>query len=130
MLEVDPIAVGAATVAAFVFSGAYYAAVGDRLAELSPAAAAGENPGPLTLVAELVRSVVVAAVLAGYASLMDAESAGDGLLLGLSAWVGFPVVLLAGSVLHEKVAPKLAALHAGDWLAKLVLIAVIVTVVG
>ena len=37
-----------------------------------------------------------------------------------------PVILLLGSVVHEKVPWRLAALHAGDWLVKLLLIAVIV----
>lgn len=49
-------------------------------------------------------------------------------LLGLAIWLGFPVTLLAGSVLWENVAPKLAALHAGDWLIKLVAVAAIIAV--
>ena len=129
-MELDSLAIGAATVAAFLLSGAYYAAVGEQLAKLSPAAEAEVTPGALTLVGEVLRSLIVATVLAGYASLMDATSALDGLALGLSAWVAFPAVLLAGSVLHENVPPKLAALHAGDWLAKLALVGVIVTVVS
>jgi len=44
--------------------------------------------------------------------------------------VAFPVVLLTGSVFHERVPPRLAAVHAGDWLMKLVVIAGIVTVWG
>lgn len=51
-----------------------------------------------------------------------------GAVLGPALWVGFPVVLLTSSVVHEKVRGKLAALHAGDWLAKLLIIAVIVIV--
>ena len=50
------------------------------------------------------------------------------MLFGLALWIGFPVVLLAGSVFHENVPWKLAALHAGDWLVKLLVIAVIVGV--
>ncbi len=50
------------------------------------------------------------------------------LLLGLSMWIGFPVVLLAGSVLWEKVPPKLATIHAGDWLLKLLAVTIIVSV--
>ncbi len=37
-------------------------------------------------------------------------------------------MLLAGSVIWENVPWKLAALHAGDWLVKLLVIAVIVSV--
>jgi len=49
-------------------------------------------------------------------------------VLGLALWVGFPTVILAGSVFHEKVPPTLAAIHAGDWLLKLLAIAGIVAV--
>ncbi len=40
-------------------------------------------------------------------------------------WIGFPVVLLSGSVLWEDVPARLAAIHAGDWLIKLLLIGAI-----
>jgi len=42
------------------------------------------------------------------------------------AWVGFPVIVLSGSVLHERVPWRLAAIHAGDWLMKLIAITLIV----
>ena len=43
-------------------------------------------------------------------------------------WLAFPLLLLAGSVVHENVPWQLAAIHAGDWLAKLAIVTVIVTV--
>jgi hypothetical protein len=46
--------------------------------------------------------------------------------LGLLMWVGFPVVLLVGSVVWDGVAGKLAAIHAGDWLVKILLMSIIV----
>ena len=45
----------------------------------------------------------------------------------MATWVGFPVVLLAGSVLSENVPWRLAAIHAGDWLVKLLLVSCIVS---
>lgn len=65
-----------------------------------------------------MRNVVLALVVAWLAG-------GDipVLLLALALWVGFPAVLLAGSVFHERVP---VALHAGDWLVKLLLITGIV----
>jgi hypothetical protein len=39
-------------------------------------------------------------------------------------WI-FPASILLGSVVHENVPLALAAIHAGDWLAKLVLKSVI-----
>jgi hypothetical protein len=47
-------------------------------------------------------------------------------LLGVTLWAGFPLVLRAGSVMWDKVPPASAALHAGDWLLKLLISATIV----
>lgn len=44
---------------------------------------------------------------------------GDGLLLGLCLWVGFPLILWTGAILWEGTRWKLAAVHGGDWLIKL-----------
>jgi hypothetical protein len=46
------------------------------------------------------------------------------LALGLWLWVGFPVILLTGSMLWQNVPWQLAAIHSGDWLIKLLLIPV------
>ena len=40
-------------------------------------------------------------------------------LRGLALWVGFPLVLWTGAVVHEDTPVRLAALHGGDWLLKL-----------
>jgi len=42
--------------------------------------------------------------------------------------VACPVVLLAGSVFHERVPLLLAAIYARDWLLKLAAVAIIVTI--
>jgi Protein of unknown function (DUF1761) len=47
------------------------------------------------------------------------------LALAVVLWVGFLVVLLTGSIVWERVAPITATIHAGDWLLKLLLLAVI-----
>ncbi len=54
------------------------------------------------------------------------HSVGSTVLLGLALWVGFPLVLLSGSIIWDKVPPITALLHAGDWLLKLVVISAIV----
>jgi hypothetical protein len=50
----------------------------------------------------------------------------EALVLGAGLWAAFPVVLLSGSVFHEKVPWQLAAIHAGDWLVKLLLVSAVV----
>lgn len=74
---------------------------------------------------ELVRGFVVATAVA---VLVAGHGLAGALLLAVALWVASPVVLLSGSVFHERVPATLAAIHAGDWLVKLVVIAVVVTV--
>ena len=114
MPELDLAAVLIATVAAFLLGGTYYALLGEQLATVSEAAAAGEQPAPWMLGAELLRCLVVASVVAGLAALGEVDAWTEGLLLGLALWVGFPAVLWAGALLHERTPAKLAAIHAGD----------------
>ena len=45
---------------------------------------------------------------------------------GFMLWIGFPLILLTGSVLWDNVPWKVAAIHAGDWLVKLLVIPLIV----
>jgi hypothetical protein len=100
-------------------------AFGSVYRTLSPAAADKQPAWKYAF--EIVRSLVLATVIAGLSKRLDLESLAGAALLGLTLWVGFPVVLLAGSVQWENVPWRLAALHAGDWLLKLLAIAAIVT---
>jgi len=106
--------------ASVVSSAAWYTAWGTRLAELDEAYAGDPRPQAWVLPVELARSATVAtavAVLAGDAG------AGSRLRLAAGLWAAFPVVLLTGSVVHEKVPWQQAAIHGGDWLLKLLLVA-------
>jgi hypothetical protein len=116
-----------AAVAAFVLSSLWYMLFGRRLAALSPAYATGARPSSPVVALEFLRSLAVAAVLAVLAAGVDTETWLQGAGLGLVAWAGFPLVILAGSVLHEQYAWPLAAIHLGDWLFKLMLVAAIVS---
>lgn len=130
MSELSPLAIGVATVAAFVVSGGWYAALGSRLAELHPAYGEEQSVRPADIVLELLRSLVVAVGVAALLVATDIDTVGAALLLALGLWVCFPLVILAGSVLHERVPPALAAIHAGDWLVKLLAISVLVHVLS
>jgi len=127
MIELNLLAVLVATLAAFVLGGAYYALLGDQLATVSEAAAAGQSPAPWKLALELVRCLVLTLVVATLAWCAGFHGLLGGLALGALLWIGFPLVLWTGAMLHEKTPFKLAAIHAGDWLLKLLLIAVIVS---
>jgi Protein of unknown function (DUF1761) len=129
MIELNYLAIVAAAVAVFVVSAVYYIAFSGRLRRLSPAYADAEGaPPPPVIVGEILRSLIVGAVVAGLAALIGITDVAGAIQLALALWIGFPVVLLTGSVIHEKVPPMLAAIHAGDWLLKLLVIAITVTI--
>jgi uncharacterized protein involved in cysteine biosynthesis len=119
--------IAVAAVAAFIASSVYYALASPvERKVLGDTALDRGRPGTWKIVAELVRTMLVAAVFAWIAAQADRLSLPDTLPLALVLWIGFPVALLTGSVAWEKVAPVTAAMHAGDWLLKLLLIAAIV----
>jgi hypothetical protein len=125
MIEMNFLAIIVAAVPAIVAAGGYYAAFGKQLEKLSSAPA---DMPPWLLAVEVAKHLVVAGVVAGLAAGIGITAWLTAVLLGLALWVGFPVMLLLSSVVHEKVPWRLAALHAGDWLVKLLLIAVVVGV--
>lgn len=109
-----------AAIAAFVISGVYYAIAPDS----PPSASVPQRSVGALVPVELLRNLAVAALVAGLLASADWDGPADGALVGLTLSV-LPVVLLAGSVFHEGVAVRRAALHAGDWFVKLVAIGVL-----
>ncbi len=109
-------------IGAFVIGGVYYGVVSS---ETTPSPAAPQRSMRALVVVELARSLAVAAVVGWLLAGASRSGVFDGLVLGLSLSV-LPVVLLAGSVFHEGVPVRRAALHAGDWVLKLAAIGVIV----
>lgn len=128
MHQVNEWALAAATVAVFVLSSVWYMAFAKQMAELHPAYAPGASSmSPGKVAVELLRSLVVAAVLAGLMSELGIAGWVAAAHLALVLWVAFPVVLWTGAVMWEKVPPKLAIIHAGDWLLKLLVISTIIS---
>jgi len=127
-MELNFLAIAVAAVAAFILSGVWYGVFGSQLAELHPAYADSGSPSAKDVIVELARNLMVALVLAWLVDQIGVEDWVQAALLGSALWIGIAVVLLIGSVYHEKVPVKLASIHAGDWLLKLVVIAIIVGV--
>lgn len=119
--------VATAALAAFVASMMWYSVFGGAMVELS-----GANPSNADTTATpawamlfvVAQSLVVASVLAYLVSRLGIVDRRAALRLGALVWI-FPASILLGSVVHENVPPALAAIHAGDWLAKLLLMSVI-----
>ncbi len=128
MIELNYAAVVVAGIAVFVFAAIYYSVLAGQRARLSPVAAERSRPPAWLMALELVKAVLVAWVVAGLVALIGITDTVDAVFLGLALWVAFPLVLLIGSVTQEGVPTKLAAIHAGDWLAKLLIITVVTSV--
>ncbi len=78
---------------------------------------------------EVLRCLILTTVVAGLAAQGEIDTWSGGLLLGLALWIGFPLVLWSGAMLWERTPFRLAALHGGDWLLKLLVLGVVVTIV-
>jgi hypothetical protein len=76
----------------------------------------------------LVTSLVLALVLAYFLGLIGNVDWVGAVRVGVLLWIGLAAMQWVGSIMWENVPVKMAAIHAGDWLVKLVLIAVIVGV--
>jgi hypothetical protein len=134
MVHVNHLAVVVAAVAVFVLGWLWYSPLlflkpWLRLRGMDPVAAmAGAKMPAGKLLVELARCLVLAYVIACLVALLSPGSWMGAVRLGLFLWIGFPVILLTGSVLWDDVPWKLAAIHAGDWLVKLLVIPIVVTV--
>ncbi len=129
MLKINYVAVVVSAPAWVLVGSLWYSPLlfGRQWMELS-----GINPGTMAavkmpmweVVAELAKGLVVGygvAWLLGLSGIVDWKAA---LSLGIWVWIGFPVVILASSVMWQNVPLALAAIHAGDWLTKLLLMSV------
>jgi hypothetical protein len=120
------------TLAAFVFSSIYYIATAKARAELSEAGKKDleniqqRNPGKM--LAEILRTFVLVWALAYLVQHTHSLSFSSAAKLGLVLFIGFPLILLSGSVMWEKVPTKLATIHAGDWFVKVFLITTVLGV--
>lgn len=125
MPDVNLIAIFVATVVTFVLGGFYYAILGKQLATVSESADGSMKSWQLA--AEIVRCAILSTVVACLAAQIGTAGWVEGLGLGLLLWVGFPLVLWIGAIVHERTPLRLAVIHGGDWLVKLPVIAVIVS---
>jgi hypothetical protein len=132
MVAINYAAVIVAAIVAFVASVVWYISFGKQMmalrGESSSAMTAMRRPPPSKALAELVRNFVLAFVIAHFVVLLGIRGPIDALQLAFWVWIGFPVMILAGAVMWENMAPRLAMIHAGDWLVKLLLVTIILGV--
>jgi hypothetical protein len=128
MQGVSLLAIVVAGVAAVVMSVVWYTLFAGPMAELGNAGSAGSGTSQmLAMLFVVAQSLVVASMVAYFASRLGITGPVGAVGFGVLIWI-FPAAILLGSVVHEGVPLTLASIHAGDWLAKLVLISAIVGV--
>ena len=129
MLEIHYLSVLVTAVAAFVMSSVWYTVFGKarmKLLDQDPRATADMRKVPAwKKAAELVRELVIAYVVARFVVLLGVADWKTAVELGFWLWFGFVFMILVGAVVWDNVPWKLTAIHAGDWLVKLPLMAVI-----
>lgn len=123
MTRVNFLALAVITVIVFIASSIWYSPIlfGRQFLALS-GTAGNSQPNALKALCELLRTFILAYVIARLILRLNVAGWKDALGLGLFLWLGFPVILLTGSMLWQNVPWQLAAIHAGDWLMKLILI--------
>jgi Protein of unknown function (DUF1761) len=133
MLGINYWAVLVAAVIAFVMGGIWYSPLlfgkaWVMLRGIDSAEAAGTQMRPAEILAEFVRGLIVAVVLAGFVVHLGIVNWVGAISLGLAVWVGFQAMSIVGSVIHEHYPWRLYAIHTGDALAKTLVMAVILGV--
>lgn len=132
MLQVNYLAIVVGVVASVLFSALYYFLLNKQVESTRAAhgATGREVRTTLTLnklLVELVRTFVMGLVLAYAVSILGLTQLNQAAIVAFWLWLGFPVVLLVGSVIHERFPVRLAVIHAGDWLVKILIFTIILT---
>ena len=128
--KVSYLAMLAALVAAIVVSSLWYSPLvfGKQWMELSGRNAAGATQTTMhawKILIDLVREFIVIYVLARLISGLGIFDWQGALQLGFWVWLGFPVQMLVGASLWDNKPWALDAIHAGDWLLKMLLISLL-----
>lgn len=128
MPRINPAAVIVAAVTAFAFSLVWYSPLlfGSIWIEAKGAGATA-MPAWKFFVAPL-RELVTACLLAWLIGRLAIDDWRSAAALGFVLWLAFYVVQLAGAVIFDGMPPALGAVHAGDWLGKMLIMSVVVTV--
>jgi hypothetical protein len=133
MLGINYWAVIVAAVVAFVMGGLWYSPLlfGKawlKLRGMNSVDTTATEMRPAEILAEFVRGLIVAVVLAGFVVHLGVVNWVGAIYLGLAVWIGFQATGVVGSVIHEHYPVKLFAIHSGDALAKTLVMTVILGV--
>ena len=129
VIKINYLTVLLATLAAFMVSSIWYFMFGPLWLALQGIDPSTVNKGlPVwKILTEVGRSFILAYVLAYFISVLNINSWKNALKFCWLLWIGFPLIILSGSVIHENVHWGIAAIHAGDWLIKLFIMIIILS---
>lgn len=132
MIQISYPAIITATVVVVLFSTLYYFllnkhVVALRATKLNKKQDVRTITTPNKLIIEVVRTYILGLILAYAIAMLDIQQLAQSATLSLWLWIGFPVVLFVGMVIHEHFPGRLAVIHAGDWLAKILIFTTIIT---
>jgi hypothetical protein len=121
-----------ALVAAACISGLWYSPMlfGRQWVALRSQAlnvAADSYIAPWKSLVEIIREIVVAYVLTRLVSRLKITRLTSALNLGFWIWMGFPVTMLVGASLWDNKPWALSLIHGGDWLTKMIVMSVLIT---
>ena len=132
MVHINYLAIAVATVLLFIISAVYYTVLNKKVMALRGIKPNkdGKFEGAMTsekVIVELLRTYILGLIIAYAIHYLAINDSVEAIYLAFWLWIGFPVILLVGSVIHENYPKKLAAIHAGDWLIKLLIMTIILS---
>jgi hypothetical protein len=129
MPGINYLAVIVAAVASIVIGGLWnspFVFGTERMKLAGMSANAGDRQMPVgKLLAQFVRSLVIAFVLARFVVLLGISDWMGAVQFAVWVWIGFNAALLVGAVIWEEQPWKLFAIHAGDALMQTIVMAII-----
>lgn len=131
-MQIQYLAIIVAALLAILFSAVYYFLLNKQVMALR-ATKLGKSEDVRTTISinkfliEFVRTFVLALVIGNAIVLLDLLYLNQAALVAFWLWIGFPVVFLTGAVIHERFPVRLAAIHAIDWLVKIMIITIVLT---
>jgi len=128
MSEINYVGVVVVTIGSFIVSSLWYVTWSGAMSRLQTTDTADDRMPPWKVLIELARSLIVAVAISILVSTLGITEWYTALAYSIILWLAFPAVLLTGSVVHDNVPWKLAAIHGGDWFIKLVLMTILLAI--
>jgi hypothetical protein len=123
--KVNPAAVVVAGLAAFAFGIVWYSPLLFESVWRDAQGAEATAMAPWKFFVAPLRELFTAWFLAWLLGRLGIASWKGAAGLGFLLWLAFYVVQLAGAVIFDGMSPSLGAVHAGDWLGKMLIMALI-----